>query len=397
MRDAMQAERQMIQDSAVEIEPSRAVAQVGPYNAPVEWIGQVVMAEGCHCFKSLPRSIPATLGYMKSCAVGAHLCGRPMLFSTARSWMILTVLGFVALLALLSASKAQAENVKVGIPSLSVTTMPLAVAKDQGFFQEQGLTVDVVMMPASLNIKMLLSGEIQYATTVGSAVVAAVRGINTRVVMCFVDRPLIDLVGTSDMRSLSDLKGKLLGISSRGGLHDVSMRAILTQSGIDPSQATLLTVGTQGSMFAALKAGRISAGLLNPPQNFIAYREGLKNLAFAGNYVRLPSTGLVTMKDTLERSPDQVRRMIRALTRARAFARENKAATVKILKRFLKMDDEDLAAKIYDYHKRAETPDGKIDPALAAETVRDTRQAEGITREIPVNQVFDFSYLEAGN
>ena len=88
------------------------------------------------------------------------------------------------MLALRPAPEAQAENVKIGIPSLSVTTMPLAVAKEQGFFQKEGLNVDIIMMPASLNIKVLLSGEIQYAATVGSAVVAAVRGISTRVVMC---------------------------------------------------------------------------------------------------------------------------------------------------------------------------------------------------------------------
>ena len=307
---------------------------------------------------------------------------------------LLAVLGLAVLLALGSLDPAQAENVKIGIPSLTVTTMPLAVAKDREFFLREGLHVETVLMPAALNIKVLLSGDLQYATTVGSAVVAAVRGIETRVVMCFVDRPLLDLVATPDVRSIADLKGKLLGISSRGGLHDVTMRSILAQSGIDPSQATLLAVGTQGSMLTALKAGRISAGLLNPPYNFLAYREGLKNLGFGGNYVRLPSTGLVTMRETLERSPDQVRRMIRALTRARAFARENKPATVAILKRFLRLDDEDLLAKIYDYHKNVETTDGRIDAALASDTVRDTRQAEGITKEIPVSQVFDFSYLE---
>lgn len=78
-----------------------------------------------------------------------------------------------------------------------------------------------------------------------------------------------------------------------------------------------------------------------------------------------------------------------------AFARENKTQAVSILKRFLKLEDEDLVAKVYDYHKRAETLDGKIDTALAAETIRDARQTEGITREIPVSQVFDFSYLGA--
>lgn len=305
-----------------------------------------------------------------------------------------SIFGLVLFFFLAFASGAGAENVKVGIPSLTVTMLPLAVAKERGYFQQEGLNVELVLMPAALNIKVLLSGEIGYASTVGSAVVAAVRGIDVRVVMLFVDRPILDLVATPEINSIAELKGRVIGISSRGGLHDVTVRRMLQQSGVDPAQATLLAVGGQGAMLAAVMSGRISAGLLNPPHNFLGYRDGLKNLGFAGAYIRIPSTGLVTTRERLERSPDQVRRMVRALARARAFARENKAQAVSILKRFLKLDDEDLVAKIYDYHKGAETLDGKIDMTLAAETIRDARQTEGITREIPVSQVFDFSYLE---
>ena len=301
--------------------------------------------------------------------------------------------GIALVITLLSVNHALAENVKIGIPSLTVTMMPVAVAKEQGFFQKEGLNVETVLMPASLNIKVLLSGDIQYATTITAGVVANVRGVNTRVVMCFVDRPLLDLVGNPEIGSIADLKGKLVGISSRGGLHDVTMRRIFLQSGMDPSQATFITVGEQGAMLNGIKSGRIAAGLLNPPHNFVAYRQGLKNLGFAGDFFRAPSTGIVTMQETLERSPEQVRRLTRALGRARIFARENKPATIAILKRFVRLQDEDLVSKIYDYHRKAETPDGKVDMALASETVRDVRQAEGITKEIPVNQVFDFSYL----
>ena len=290
-------------------------------------------------------------------------------------------------------SLTHAENIKIGIPSLTVTMLPLAVAREQGFFQKEGLSVETVLMPAALNIKVLLSGDIQYATTITSGVVANIRGINTRVVMCFVDRVLLDLVGNTEIGSIPDLKGKLIGISSRGGLHDVAMRRIFAQSGMDASQATFITVGGQGAMLASLQSKRIAAGLLNPPHNFLAYREGLKNLGFAGNFVRIPSTGIVAMRETLERSPDQVRRLLRALTRARAFARDNKPAAVAILKRLVQLNDEELVARIYDYHKRAETPDGKVDAALAADTIRDSLQAEAITKEVPVSQVFDFSYL----
>jgi ABC-type nitrate/sulfonate/bicarbonate transport system substrate-binding protein len=250
-------------------------------------------------------------------------------------------------------------------------------------------------MPAALTIKVVLSGDIQYASTVGSAVVAAVRGINIRVVMCFVDRPLFDLVGTSDIGALPDLKGRLIGISSRGGLQDVATRRMLTQSGVEPAQVTLLTVGAQSAMLAALQSKRIAAGLLGPPYNFLAYREGLKNLGFIGNFIRIPSTGIVAAGETVERNPDQVRRVTRALARARAFAKDNKSTTVAILKRFLHMDDDALVAQMYEYHKKAETPNGEIDTALMAETISDARQAEGIIKEITANRVFDFSYLPA--
>ena len=87
--------------------------------------------------------------------------------------------------------------------------------------------------------------------------------------MCFVDRPLLDLVGHPEISAITDLKGKLVGLSSRGGLHDVTMRRIFVQSGMDPSQATFITLGEQGAMMTAIKSGKIAAGLLNPPHNFL--------------------------------------------------------------------------------------------------------------------------------
>ena len=292
-------------------------------------------------------------------------------------------------------SAAHAETIKIGLPSITITAMPFFVAKEHGFFQQEGLTAEMVVMPASLNIKVLLAGDIQYAATIGSAVAAAIRGINVRTVMLFVDRPLQDLVGAPGIGAIPDLKGKVLAISSRGGLQDIIMRRILTQSKIDPSQVTVVTIPGQSAMISALKTGRIAAAMLNPPFNFLAYREGLNNLGFSGNFVRLPSTGVATLGETLERVPDQVRRLIRALTRARAFAKDNKAIVLPTLKRAMRIDDEDLLAKIYDQHKQVETADGRVDANLIADTIRDARQTENIAKEIPANLVFDFSYLPA--
>lgn len=292
-----------------------------------------------------------------------------------------------------SVGSVRSENIKIGLPSVTITAVPFFVAKDFGFYQQEGLTAEMVVMPASLNIKVLLAGDIQYAATLGSAVAAAIRGINVRTVMLFVDRPLQDLVGAPSVHGIAELKDKTLAISSRGGLQDMIMRRILTQSKIDPSQVNIITIPGQTAMISALKTNRIAAAMLNPPFNFIAYREGLNNLGFTGNFVRLPSTGVATLGETLERAPDQVRRLTRALMRARAFGRENKAKIMPTLKRTLRIEDEDLIAKIYEQHKQIETLDGRVDAQLAADMIRDARQAEGIAKEIPTGQVFDFSYL----
>ncbi len=308
--------------------------------------------------------------------------------------MLLRIL-LVCVLAVGSVGSVRSENIKIGLPSVTITAMPFFIAKEHGFFQQEGLNAEMVVMPASLNIKVLLAGDIQYAATMGSAVAAAIRGINLRIVMLFVDRPLQDLVGAATINSVAELKGKVLAISSRGGLQDIIMRRILAQSKIDPSQVNIITIPGQTAMIGALKANRVAAAMLNPPFNFIAYREGLNNLGFSGNYVRLPSTGVAALGETLEKHPDQVRRLIRALARARTFAKENKARIFPTLKRALRIDDEDLLSKIYEQHKQIETADGRVDAQLMADTIRDARQTEGITKEITTNQVFDFSYLPA--
>jgi ABC-type nitrate/sulfonate/bicarbonate transport system substrate-binding protein len=157
----------------------------------------------------------------------------------------------------------------------------------------------------------------------------------------------------------------------------------------------MVTIAGQTALIAAVKTGRVAAALLNPPYNFLAYREGLNNLGFSGDFVRLPSTGIATLGENLERNPDQVRRLTRAIARARAFARDNKAKVMPTLKRALRIDDEELLSKIYDQHKLVETADGRVDDGLVADTIRDARQTEKIEKEISANQVFDFSYLPA--
>ena len=79
---------------------------------------------------------------------------------TAKLMKSSVIFGLTVLSVLFVLSPARAENIKIGLPSVTITAMPFYVAKEHGFFQQEGLTADMVVMPASLNIKVLLAGEI---------------------------------------------------------------------------------------------------------------------------------------------------------------------------------------------------------------------------------------------
>jgi ABC-type nitrate/sulfonate/bicarbonate transport system substrate-binding protein len=75
------------------------------------------------------------------------------------------------------------------------------------------------------------------------------------------------LVSQPAIKSVRELKGKIVGISSRGGSNDLIMQMMLEKNGLVPNKdVTALIVGTQPKTVIALRTGRIAAALLTPPR-----------------------------------------------------------------------------------------------------------------------------------
>jgi len=59
---------------------------------------------------------------------------------------------------------AQGKTVRIGIPSLSIQEIPLAIAQKKGFFAAQGLNVELIQIAGSPATAALLTGEVDYIT-----------------------------------------------------------------------------------------------------------------------------------------------------------------------------------------------------------------------------------------
>jgi NitT/TauT family transport system substrate-binding protein len=293
-------------------------------------------------------------------------------------------------------ASAQLKKVRFAVGSISLAEIPFNVAKLKGFYREEGLDVDIVLIRGALGVQALVGGSVDYSSSSGSVVAAGVRGLGVRLLMVLSSRPQFDLVSRPEIRSIQQLKGKTIGISSRGGAVDLLTQLILTQNGITPhKEATLIVIGSQEEMMISLKTGLISAALLTAPRHLVLYREGFTELAYAGNYMSTyPTGGVGATEEKIKKDPAEVFAFVRASLKGLQHYRRNRAESIDILSKHLGIKDPSLAAQAYDHSAGRLAPSGSEGETWMKGAIEFTKKSLGVTKEIPSSQVFDFSFVE---
>jgi NitT/TauT family transport system substrate-binding protein len=180
----------------------------------------------------------------------------------------------------------QLAPVRIAFVSRSTLDMPYFIARDKGFFREEGLEPELIMMKAIQTVQAMLAGGIDFGTATGTAVSAAVNGADVRVILALTDRPSFDLVARPGITNIQQLRGKRIGISAVGSLTEILARQILIANKIPLEQVTFLPLGTSDVTYVALRAGAIDATMVQIPQNFMAQEEGYRKLASGADVYR---------------------------------------------------------------------------------------------------------------
>ena len=120
---------------------------------------------------------------------------------------------------------AKFAPVRIGYVSRSILDMPFIIARDRGYFREEGLEPELIFMKAAQTIPAMLAGGIDFGTATGTAIVAALSGIDVRVVFAMSDKPSFDLLAAPSITNLQQMRGKKLGITAFGALAETLARA----------------------------------------------------------------------------------------------------------------------------------------------------------------------------
>lgn len=121
------------------------------------------------------------------------------------------------------------ERVRIGMPSLSLSFVAPQVAYARGFFREEGIDAEIIRIATNIGIVAVTTKEIGYTTAVGAGLRSAVRGLPLKVVTYFNGRPLHVLVAKPELKTLPDLRGKVIGFAGYGDSTEFMLRAILRQ------------------------------------------------------------------------------------------------------------------------------------------------------------------------
>jgi NitT/TauT family transport system substrate-binding protein len=293
------------------------------------------------------------------------------------------------------AQTAGLKKAKVAVPIVGVSSIPTFVAKELGHYRDEGFDTEIILMRAAVTIQALISGSVDYTGTPGATIAAAVQGAKLLVLMAYFDKPLYDLVVRPEISSYAELKGKVFGIAALSGFAYEIPRVMLSRNGLDPKRdVTIMLIGTPQDRLAALKANAVQATVLDPPYNFLAVREGLRKLDSSVPYFQTLFGALTTSERKLKSEPDDVRRFVRATARGYLAYRNHREISLPIMQRVLKLDQK-LAEQVYDYSRTVMPTDATITEELMRTVIETQRESSGVTRPVPSEEVFNFSYVRA--
>jgi len=266
------------------------------------------------------------------------------------------LLASLLLLALgVSVRAAEFKGITMGLVSTSWNTqLPPAVAQQAGFFKEEGLEVRAVTVASGGPIMMALlsSGEAQ---VIIAGAVAILRGIASGAPAVIVggqlDKPDYALIGAKGLKTLADLKGKVVGSTGAGSFSEFAVTESLRRKGlIRDRDYTLIPVGGTAIRVAALQAGRIQAAPLSSGERIGVEENGFPVLLEIGKTIpEFPFTVLAATKSFAVSNPDNVAGLLRALDKATSLIQKNKDAAVQLGKAYGLRGDIQTQRKALNY------------------------------------------------
>ena len=280
----------------------------------------------------------------------------------------------IALAAMAAAHGARADGplrVGKGFPSLFQFT-PLDVGIAEGIFKKHGLDVEASAFAGDAKLQQAFAAaavDLGIGSGPGMAFIA--KGSPTLGVAEEAGPPLgitLSTLAAGPVKSLADLKGKTVSISSVGSQTEWMVRELSRRQGWGPDGINMVALGDVPAQLSALRTHQVDAVPFDITTAYRLEATGeVRILVKFGDIVKDYVNHVIFASDTIiAKRPDDVRKFLAAWFETIAFFKHNKDETVRVASDVLKIPAP-VVAKVYDETVAMLSDDGRFDPkGLAA-------------------------------
>lgn len=241
---------------------------------------------------------------------------------------------------------------------------PVWVAKDKGFYAEEGLDVEVIYGKGStLSAQLVGSGDNDFAMCSGdTALMSKVKGLPIKVLAVMIQKSpvCVRYFEKTDIKVPKDLEGKRIGLNVQSTKYN-QYKAFAKINNVDTSKIEEVPLEA-GTEMPAMIAGKVDAFLhysFEMPR--VPVDEAWTDMLFEDYGVHVYSSSLITNEKLLEENPDLVKRFTRATVKGWKYATEHPEEAMEI---FVKHHPE------LNYENELQTLKGMI-PLMESESTKE--------------------------
>ncbi len=310
----------------------------------------------------------------------------------------------LACMALMMGNPVQAADNKLTLSTGNwVGYGALYLARDLGYFKDQGLTVELVQLEDAMALNaMLVSGQVDGSAAEVDIMLTSRKSVCTKAVVALDDSSGADgLVATNDITSLSDLKGKTIA-AVEPGQPNVFFSYILRKAGLTRNDVTELVMEPSDAA-AAFMAGRVPVAVTYEPSLTFITEAHKGHILFDSSQAPGLIADFVNMRcDIIDKRRADVQILVDGILKADEYIKTNPTQAYGIMRKYVGgfLDDTDKfahAAKGVTYYDGAKnlpfmgTPDH---PGTIMQTVDFIYDVWGpIIPRYSYTELFDPSFL----
>jgi NitT/TauT family transport system substrate-binding protein len=255
--------------------------------------------------------------------------------------------------------------VKIGYTAPGAGYSDLYVAADNGIFARHGLAVQLVRLnDSSQLVAALASNSVQIGVGVAQDTAAAIlKGAQLKYVAMSEPHYNLEMWASPENKTVADLKGKKVAITSPGSQSDFGLTDLLEANGLKRSDVTAEFVKSVPAEVSALESGAVSAILTQPPQGTESREKGAVRLAELSK-LDFPLGAYTVQSKFLDANRDLVKKFYAAEAESLQYLRSHEKETEAAIAKWTGVTNPDLAKYAYDFFLGVWAQNPSVDPKI---------------------------------